>query len=94
LETELENKGKRLTMKPTAFKGSNSTLLGGPAERYGTADDVADLPVYREPGYLISCWQMTWRERLRVLWTGRVWLHVAGATHPPVVLGTEAPFYG
>lgn len=28
-------------------------------------------------GEVISCWQLSWRERLRILWTGRMWSSLA-----------------
>ncbi len=35
-----------------------------------------------------SLWEMGWRERIRILLTGRIWLHVCagGQTQPPVAL--------
>ena len=50
------------------------------------------LGAWTEPGghQTVSCWRMTWRERLRVLLTGRVWLHVWGR-QPPVFVSGERP---
>jgi hypothetical protein len=80
-------------MKPTSFEQANGILSGGPASKYGTSDDVADLAVCRVNGEVISCWRATWRDRLRVLLTGRVWLRVlADRTHSPVALDAESPF--
>ncbi|MFO0806023.1 MAG: hypothetical protein U0791_23200 [Gemmataceae bacterium] len=32
------------------------------------------LPVYRAPdGLVVSCYRLTWRERLKLLVTGRLW---------------------
>jgi hypothetical protein len=80
-------------MKPTNFPESNGTLSGGPAADYGTEDDVVDLPVHRDGQQIISCWRLSWRERFRLLVTGRVWLLVlTGRTHAPVCLAVEPPF--
>lgn len=80
-------------MKPSSFYEANGTLSGGPAASYGTDDDVIDLPVHRADGQIISCWRLSWRDRLRALIGGRVWLHVlARTTHPPVLVATESPF--
>ena len=80
-------------MKPSHFPESNGTLSGGPAAAYGTTDDVADLPVYRGGGEVISCWQLSWLDRARVLFGGRVWLRVlTQRTHSPVLIATEFPF--
>jgi hypothetical protein len=80
-------------MKPTNFPEANGTLSGGPGADYGHDGDVADLPVHRSQGQVISCWTLSWRERLRVLWSGRVWLRVlARSSHPPVLVEAELPF--
>jgi hypothetical protein len=82
-------------MKPADFTQRNGTLGGGPGASYGTADDVQDLPVHHDVvgGQIISCWALTWRERLSLLLTGRVWLCVlARRTHSPVKVTTESPF--
>jgi hypothetical protein len=79
-------------MRPIVFPESNGTLGGGPASRYGTLDAVADLPVYRGSGQVISCWQLTVWERVKLLLSGRVWLLVLGTNHAPVSVVTERPF--
>ena len=77
-------------MHPTNFEGSNKRLLP-PA---GHEDDVTPLWVRHHNGICTSTWKMTWRERLRVLMTGRIWFSAWGRTHPPVMLSTERPFDG
>ncbi len=80
-------------MKPILFPEANGTLSGGPAAEYGTDDDVIDLPVHRTDDQIISCWRLSWRERLVILLGGCVWLHVlARRTHAPVTLQTVTPF--
>ena len=79
-------------MKHVDFPESNAVLRGGPADKYGTADDVADLPIWRGEGRVISCWRLSFWERMIVLFRGRVWLHVAGSTHPPVCVGARWPW--
>jgi len=58
-------------MKPVEFEGHNCVFAKDqpqyqplPARRH--ADDP--------DGEVISCWALGWRERLRVLLTGRLWL--------------------
>lgn len=80
-------------MKPIGFYEANGSLLGGPGERFGTTRDVGDLPVYRDGLHIISCWSGTWRDRLRFLLTGRVWLWVvAPTTHAPIAIETKSPW--
>lgn len=45
------------------------------------------LPVFKEEssrGELISCWQLSWRERLRILYTGKLWLAMLTFNKPPM----------
>lgn len=82
-------------MLPVAFKQANGTLMGGPGSDFGTSASVSDLPVHRarETGEIISCWQLSWLDRLRLLLTGKVWLIVLGGqTHAPVCVTAEKPF--
>lgn len=74
-------------MKPIEFSESNSKLLGGDPE-------VVDLPVWLNGDELgvISCWKLSWRDRLRGLVGKPVWLYVRWHTHPPLRLTTEYPF--
>lgn len=66
-------------MTPVHFAEENCTLTG--------TGEVGNLPVYRADGMIVSCWRPSWRERLSVLFHGRVWLYVVQPnTHPPVVL--------
>lgn len=68
-------------------------------ERFGAvnvtyAEDQPEylpLPVHRsEDGQVTSCWRLTWRERLRVLLRGRLFLtiHTFGDPLQPQLPGT------
>ena len=75
-------------MKPTTFEGQNSTF----AENQ---PPYIPLPAYKgEDGEVISCWQLTWRERLQVLWSGLIWSRILTFNKPlqPQVLQTSYPF--
>ena len=81
-------------MRPVNFGESNGTLLGGPATKFEVGE-VGDLPVFRDGRWVISCWQPTVRERLSVLFFGRVWLLVASRdTHHPVALSGARSTFG
>ena len=72
-------------MKPIEFTEQNSTMHG--------SGEVEDLPTYRGEGKVLSCWAMSWKERLSVLFYGKVWLCVLGYTQPPVWMSVEkSPF--
>lgn len=52
------------------------------------------LPAYSNERETISCWQLTWLERLVVLFTGRVWLRLCNFGKPlqPQTLTVYSPF--
>ena len=52
------------------------------------------LPAYTDERETISCWRLTWRERLTVLWRGRLWLRQLNFGLPlqPQVPQVESPF--
>lgn len=76
-------------MKPADFPQANRTFTK-PASM--TDEECAPLRVHDTGEALISCWRLTWRERLGVLFRGRVWLWIMGQGHPPVVVEAESPF--
>ena len=55
-------------MKPIKFKEQNI----GVAE---TQDEYVNLPAYKDDdGVIVSCWDLSLSERLRVLFSGKLWL--------------------
>lgn len=52
------------------------------------------LPAYTNERETISLWALTWRERLRVLFTGRLWLRQLNFGQPlqPLKPSTTSPF--
>lgn len=71
-------------MEPIQFPQSNKVL----ARPQGMTDEeCSPLPVFNDGTQSISCWKMTWRERIAALFFGKVWLFVVyGPTQPPVLL--------
>jgi hypothetical protein len=58
----------------------------------GMEDDCGNLPCFRSPlAPTVSCWQFSLRQRLRLLFTGKLWLMVLMQGHPPVGLRVEKP---
>lgn len=55
------------------------------------------LPAYQFPhdvqGRIAFCWQMTWRERLKCLWNGKLWHQVLTFHQPlqPQLLEVDKP---
>jgi hypothetical protein len=69
-------------MKPIKFKEANKNLL----KPESMSDKECDsLWVYNDGKQSISCWKMSFMQRIKVLLWGRVWLCVlSGDTQPPV----------
>ena len=71
-------------MKPIEFK-EQTKILQKPASM--TDDECIPLPVFNDKQCCISCWQPTWREKISILFYGKVWLSIlSGNTQPPVWL--------
>jgi hypothetical protein len=63
-------------MKPVKFKECNVVYAEG-------QDEYNSLPCLKDDkGDVVICQQMTLRERLRVLVTGKVWLHLMTFNKP------------
>ncbi len=74
-------------MTPIAFKEQNVVVARDQKE-------YQPLPAFQDDTYTISCWKLTWRERLTVLFTGRVWMMLMTWSKPvtPSMLVTSKPF--
>lgn len=74
-------------MKPINFIESNG-IRTPPQENLGYG--ISSLPVWTDGEQCISCWQMSWKERLSALIHGRVWVAVlSGSTQPPIYVHAE-----
>lgn len=74
-------------MKPIMFREAN-TCLTKPESM--TDEECSSLPAYTDGEECISCWKMSFMDRIRALIYGRVWLSVlSGHTQPPVALICE-----
>lgn len=79
-------------MKPIDFKQSTKVL-----QRPSTMveSECQSLPVWCDGKQCVSCWKPTFKERLNVLFRGKVWLGVlSGKTQPPVFISGESIFQG
>ena len=56
-------------MRPITFKGSNATY----AEHQPEYNAFPVHHTHNEQGELIGCWSLSFSERIRVLFTGRIW---------------------
>lgn len=58
-------------MEPIGFKEATK-VLGRPVSM--SDEECGGLPVFCDGSQTISLWQLSWRERLAVLFRGRIWL--------------------
>jgi|SRR5919199_6218399 hypothetical protein len=74
-------------MKPISFSDHEKMMQGG-------SPDIAELPVLTSINTaglpeVISCWKLSWRERLFVLFKGKVFVHLLTYRHPPLFVSTQ-----
>lgn len=65
-------------MKPIKFKEQNITYAENQPE-------YLPLPAFKNEsaqGEVISCWQLSWSERLRILITGKLWVSLLSFNKP------------
>ena len=83
-------KTNEFNMKPTDFKQSTKVL-----QRPSTMaeSECQSLPVWCDGKQCVSAWKPSLRERLNILFGGKVWLGVlSGNTQPPVFISGEKVF--
>ena len=74
-------------MTPIKFKEANMNLL---RPHNMTKEECSSLWVYSDGRQCISCWKLSWKQRLKALLFGKVWLSVlSGSTQPPVWLDCD-----
>ena len=79
-------------MQLVEFKGQNVVIAKNQPE-------YLPLPAYRIPnddyGRVTCCWALSWRERFRLLWSGKVWHTVMTFNQPlqPQLIAVERPDY-
>ena len=78
-------------MKPVDFRESNKVLRKPESM---TDEECGSLPIHNtKDGQCISCWKLSLKERLNVLFGGVIWLGVcSGITQPPVWISSVRPF--
>lgn len=63
-------------MKPISFKEQNCTIAKNQKE-------YLSLPAWKsKDGIVISCWQLSFIERIKLLFTGRLWFKILTLNKP------------
>ena len=76
-------------MKPISFNEQNIVYTKPESM---TDDECCSLPAHRHDQGILSCWKMTFKERLLALFNGKVWLNILSTSQPPVWLALQDPF--
>ena len=72
-------------MIPIKFSRANKTLTPSGKKYSKNVDGVDPLDVWTDDEQCLSCWRPSWRERLSILFFGRVWVStLSGGTQPPM----------
>lgn len=79
-------------MKPVEFEGQNLVLAKDQPQ-------YLPLPVYLDntkDGIATSCWKLSFKEIVRIAFTGRIWISVMTFRSPmmPILLSTDKPEMG
>lgn len=81
-------------MTPTQFPEQNNTLHPSSAVYSNHVLGVEPLPVWSDGEQSVSCWRMSWRERLSALIFGRAWLSIlSGGTQPPAYVEASRSYF-
>ena len=77
-------------MKPIDFPQSTK-VLQKPSNM--TDKECSPLHVWSDGKQCVSCWKPTFMERMKILFTGKVWIGVmSGNTQPPIFVAGESVF--
>lgn len=72
----INNTYNRNNMKPIDFKGSNIVFAKDQPE-------YLPLPAWKsEDGQVVSCWKLSWKERIKLLFTGKMFFMVMTFNKP------------
>ena len=81
-------------MKGTNFPEANA-LFGAPVDwdDQKMGGPCLGLPVFNDGTQLISRWELTWRDRLAILFGAPVWLYITGQQHPVVGFNVQKTIF-
>lgn len=68
--------GVYIMMRPVYFNESNVTVSYGETA----------IPALKDGKQVVSCWKMTWKDRISALLYGKVWVGIRGNSQYPIWL--------
>ncbi len=75
--------------RPINFDESNCTYKAPDGKSTIT---IKDLKVYKDSKQIISCWKFSLWDKIKLLFTGKLYLGVLGYSQPPVWIHVDNPF--
>jgi hypothetical protein len=79
---------------PIDFPEAIKTLQPSGATYSDNVSGVAPLPVWTDGEQVVSCWRMSWRERLSALFFGRAWVAtLSGSTTVPLFTTASRTYF-
>lgn len=70
-------------MKPIKFEDMNCIFKG---------QNCGDLPALKTDTHIVSCWEMTEKEKEEFTKTGKIYLAIHSNMQPPVSLYVDRPY--
>lgn len=81
-------------MRPISFPEQTIELKANPNQTEIDGQAVGTLPIFTDGNQCVSCWKLSFMERLKAFVFGRIWLGVhMGATQPPVWLAADKTIF-
>jgi hypothetical protein len=81
-------------MIPENFPQSNKELQPSGKAYSDNVESVKPLYVWTDNEQCVSCWRLSWRERLAALWYGKVWAAtLSGGKQPPMFLCAQRSYF-
>jgi len=74
-------------MKPISFNEANHVI--NPENRIKAPVDFKSMEVFDAGHYVVSRWEFTFKERLMLLFFGKVWMFVCGSRQPPIAFSVR-----
>lgn len=80
-------------MKPINFKYSNKILTPSSKEYSTDVNSVSNLHIFTNGEQCVSCWKMSFIERIKAMIFGKVWIAIlSGETQPPIFCTVEKEY--
>lgn len=75
-------------MEPTTFPEQTTVWAKNQKE------DYKPLPAYSDETQTVTCWKLTWYERIKILFTGKMWFQQMnfGQKLQPQYMTVDKPF--